>query len=269
MQAKYTDMIILNKWDLVTDRQLDTVLDHLFTLNDETPMLRHSPTAPLAPSLLFGLDSKLFSRQDDASLSTASKGWNESEAHSDEVESLGVWRGRGALPSHEGHAHAEGEACTHGGVVVDEPKGEAKKELNWDGVVQPFLATLPASIYRVKGLLRLPPPPSVITTSSASITPYSAQPLPPTAAPTPAATPPRTDALPTPPSESALEDDGHERLYILNWAFGRYTLTELPVELRDEERFEGVEVRLTVMGERGGVRRWTERLRDVVGGLVR
>lgn len=238
-------------------------------------MLRHSPAAPLAPSVLFGLDSKLFSRKDEEVKEFARMGW--SEGHGDEVESWGVWRGRGERvedlveKSHDGHAHAEGEECTVEAAEQGEVDTTEKPRLDWDEVIQPFLATLPSSIYRVKGLLRLPPPPSVLTTSSASITPYSAQPLPTPPASSSSTPPPAPSAAAVPtPTPSAMEvDTTSERLYILNWAFGRYTLTELPQELRDEERFEGVEVRLTMMGERGEVKRWVERLKGVVGGLVR
>jgi G3E family GTPase len=92
LQAQYTDLLILNKHDLATDRQLDTVLDHLYTLNDETPMLRHSPSAPLSPSVLFGLDSQLFSRREEEEEKFKALGW-EGNGHAGEVESVGVYRG--------------------------------------------------------------------------------------------------------------------------------------------------------------------------------
>jgi G3E family GTPase len=40
MQARYTDLLVLNKWELASERQLDTVLDHLNDASPETPIVR-------------------------------------------------------------------------------------------------------------------------------------------------------------------------------------------------------------------------------------
>ncbi|KAF9650250.1 cobW-domain-containing protein [Thelephora ganbajun] len=60
MQASYTDLLVINKWEGVSERQLDIVFDHLHTLNDLTPKVKASRTTGVDLSLLFGLDSKLF-----------------------------------------------------------------------------------------------------------------------------------------------------------------------------------------------------------------
>ena len=49
-----------NKWELVSERRLDTVLDHLHTLNDLTPKLKCDGKNGVDPNLIFGFDSKLF-----------------------------------------------------------------------------------------------------------------------------------------------------------------------------------------------------------------
>ena len=59
MQAQYTDLILLNKHELVTERQLDIVMDHVYELNTDTPKLK-VPVDGISPSLVFGLDTKLF-----------------------------------------------------------------------------------------------------------------------------------------------------------------------------------------------------------------
>ncbi|KAK1229088.1 hypothetical protein PQX77_007850 [Marasmius sp. AFHP31] len=58
MQASYTDIILINKWEHVSERQLDTVLDHLHTLNDLTPKIR-CKGRQVDPDLIFGLESQL------------------------------------------------------------------------------------------------------------------------------------------------------------------------------------------------------------------
>jgi hypothetical protein len=303
LQAQYTDLLILNKHDLATDRQLDTVLDHLYTLNDETPMLRHSPSAPLSPSVLFGLDSQLFSRREEEEEKFKALGW-EGNGHAGEVESVGVYRGgegeNGGVEGHDGHVHGEG--CGHEShLPAKEGEGEEKQEMpSWEEILA-FLSTLPSTVYRVKGLLNLtPPPPSALSSASASgSTPFSAQPLPPLTTPLPtdpttlsfASSPARSSSTPpqstSPPlsapasaaaaAATAEDPDAHlppsaKRLYILNWAFGRYTLTRMPPSaVKEEERkkYEGVEVRVTLMGERGEVKKWGRRMGETVGGVAR
>jgi len=59
MQAAYSDAIILNKFEAVTERELDLVLDAVHTLNDMTPKLRAPRGLGVPPALVFGLDAKL------------------------------------------------------------------------------------------------------------------------------------------------------------------------------------------------------------------
>lgn len=251
----------MNKWDLVSDRQLDTVLDHLYVLNDETPKLRHSPSEPLKPSVLFGLDSRLFTRRAEEEAEFAALGWTEG-GHQGEVESVGVYRSveGGAVADEPADACKGDAACGHDHSSSTPTSTGPRPELNWEALIKPFLDTLPSSIYRVKGLLLLPPP-SEGSTSSASITPFSAQPLP---------TDPSSSAPPSPsPAPESLD------LYIVNWAFGRHTLTRLPDSARADpktgstDRFKDVELRVTLMGERGEVKKWARKMGQVVDGLVR
>ncbi|KAJ1735229.1 hypothetical protein LPJ61_000643, partial [Coemansia biformis] len=61
LQAQYTDLIILNKWEHVSERQLDIVIDHVNDLNTDTPKIRADPDTGIAPEMAFGLDTRLFS----------------------------------------------------------------------------------------------------------------------------------------------------------------------------------------------------------------
>lgn len=157
IQAKYTDCLILNKHDLVTERQLDTVLDHLYELNDETPVVRVSAANPLTPELVFGLDTKLFTRGTEEAADWEATG--QGERHMDEVESRSVWRG-GGKPGKGGkrdasqveekavqpHRHVNGEAC---GCDEDEHVEEdVPIQLVDEEVLQAELAKLPFEIYR-------------------------------------------------------------------------------------------------------------------------
>ncbi|KAG7089729.1 hypothetical protein E1B28_011383 [Marasmius oreades] len=163
MQASYTDIILINKWEHVSDQHLDIVFDHLHTLNDLTPKIR-CKDRKVDPNLIFGIESKLFMDNKEF----------QSPTHNDEVQTLRLRRGRRT------RSHAENAF----GVVNKQKLDDALKSLSKE------------SIWRVKGFVRLD------------------------------------------------EED-----YILNWAFGRYDLTNS--EMFDKESV----IDLTVMGERGEVRR--------------
>lgn len=60
IQAQYTDLIVLNKCELVSERQLDLVVDHVNELNTDTPKV-HARHGSVHPDLVLGLDSRLFS----------------------------------------------------------------------------------------------------------------------------------------------------------------------------------------------------------------
>ena len=74
------------------------------------------------------------------------------------------------------------------------------------------------------------------------------------------------DALGAVSKETVWRIKGFVRLesgvYILNWAFGRYELTPCG---KDEEPAQGYAVRLTVMGERGEVKRSIKRFSSTLG----
>ncbi|KAJ1308021.1 hypothetical protein OPQ81_002092 [Rhizoctonia solani] len=136
MQAQYTDVILLNKWEHVSERDLDIVLDHLGTLNDLTPKLRCQGKSGVPHNLLFGLDSKQFL---DLSVQDTDKN------HHDEVETATLCKGI-HLPHAHSHSHdeplAEPEPSDDHGSVTRDRLSDALEKLPKD------------SIYRVKGYVR-------------------------------------------------------------------------------------------------------------------
>ncbi|GAA5806989.1 hypothetical protein MFLAVUS_000338 [Mucor flavus] len=59
LQAQYTDVILLNKHELVNERELDDVIDHINELNTDTPKVKCDKDG-VSPDLVFGLDTPLF-----------------------------------------------------------------------------------------------------------------------------------------------------------------------------------------------------------------
>lgn len=59
LQAQYTDVILLNKHEMVNERELDDVIDHINVLNTDTPKVKCDKNG-VSPDLVFGLDTPLF-----------------------------------------------------------------------------------------------------------------------------------------------------------------------------------------------------------------
>lgn len=221
MQASYTDMIVIvriwkqpsiypsnaigqNKWEHISERALDILIDHLNTLNDTTPKIRCDGREGVDPALIFGLDSKLYLEEEQLQVDTS---------HHDEVETVTVYAGDKHLLKHT-HSH-NGENCAC--KTDDSTQAIAVHNTNTllinAGTLSDALEKLSKeSIWRVKGFLR---------------------------------------------TETGVQ--------ILNWAFGRYELTDTssPDILSDQET-----VKLTVMGERGEVKRRARGLAEALRATI-
>ncbi|KAH8551081.1 cobW-domain-containing protein [Umbelopsis sp. PMI_123] len=138
MQAQYTDVILLNKHELISERQLDTVIDHINELNTDTPKIKCEGTHGVSPDVLFGLDTKLFQISMDKT------------QRAEELMFTSV--PGGAPAAHHAHGkHHENEVDL---IQVCETLDTAKP-LAFDQF-EAFLKTLPKEdIYRLKGFVRL------------------------------------------------------------------------------------------------------------------
>ena len=189
-----------NKWEEVSERQLDIVFDHLHTLNDLTPKIKASKVTGINLNLLFGLDSKLF--HEPLPMAVAD--------HDREVQTLTILKGtEGPVHRHcgpeecgeEGHSHSE----THPNGVRD------TKGLERSLLADALGSLSKESVWRVKGFVLLLP---------------------------------------------------ESQVYILNWAFGRYELHPC-----DTQNAFAV-IQLTVMGQRGEMKRLVHRFAERLGGNV-
>lgn len=141
----------------MTERQLDIVIDHLFTLNEATPKLKTSPkSGAVDASLVFGLDSQLFS----ASSSEAEKASWSSSNHHEEVETVTVRNGYQSA-NISAHAHVHDNNCDHQHTPNT---GYAKYPnpscLTTASLLQALDGLSKETVYRVKGFVRLKDPES-------------------------------------------------------------------------------------------------------------
>jgi hypothetical protein len=160
MQARYTDLIVLNKWELVSERRLEDVEDAILALEVDPPIPRtKSDKGWVDKDIIFGLDAKLAK-----GTGTAAEHHHDHD-HSSEVEVLSVTL-----------------SGSKTGVDVEK--------------LQKFLKEPTKDvIYRIKGILYASKPPKSSDGKIAS---------------------------------GSDGEEGRSR-YILNWAFGRWTFTKVPL----------------------------------------
>jgi len=79
LQAKYTDLILINKHETISERELDQTLDDVYEINPDTPKIKTSG-GNILPDVIFGLHSKFIDEQGDISIDV------QSEHHKQEVD---------------------------------------------------------------------------------------------------------------------------------------------------------------------------------------
>lgn len=58
LQARFTDLVILNKWESVSERREDEVMDRIRDVNEDTPVVK-SDRGRVSKEVIFGVDSSL------------------------------------------------------------------------------------------------------------------------------------------------------------------------------------------------------------------
>lgn len=131
LQAKYTDLIIFNKWEGVSERRFDTCLDRVGDLEVDTPYVK-SDRGRVGKDVLLGIDGALFAQQN----------------------------GEDALRSHDhdhGHDHGH-ENHNHQSeveVLSATLKAPADATVNVSSLENLLLSVAPKEeVYRIKGILR-------------------------------------------------------------------------------------------------------------------
>ncbi|KAI4677997.1 uncharacterized protein J4E88_006515 [Alternaria novae-zelandiae] len=196
MQARYTDLIVLNKHELVSERRLEDVEDAVLALEVEPQIPRtKSRKGWVDKDIVFGLDARLAGVTED----NGSKHAHEHDHdHSSEVEVLTV-----TLKSQDGNSSVDTAKLAK--LLEDPTKDE---------------------VYRIKGIL------------------YSS----------------------TPPKSSDADADAHQKVqegrarYILNWSFGRWTFTPVPLPTGESASEEEPVLRLTVITARYESTKWKKQI---------
>lgn len=130
IQAKYTDLIVLNKWELVDERRLEDVEDRILDLDVEPPIPRQkSSKGWVDKNIVFGLDARLAKAVEQPSENGHAHEHNHD--HSSEVEVLSI-----TLASKDGNDTVDTDKLAK--LLEDPTKDE---------------------VYRIKGVLYASTPP--------------------------------------------------------------------------------------------------------------
>jgi G3E family GTPase len=188
IQAKYTDLIVMNKWELVSERRVEDVEDAILALEIDPPTPRtKSDKGWVDKGIVFGLDARLAKEAGTG----AEHHHDHDHDHSSEVEVLSV-------------------------TLTSNGKG---KSVDMDKLSKLLQEPTRDCIYRIKGVLYASKPPKASDNSSSK--------------------------------EVGQDNVSGRSRYILNWAFGRWTFTHVPLPSDvSTSSSEEPELRLTVMTAR-------------------
>ena len=201
IQARYTDLLVLNKWELVSERRLEDVEDKILDLDVDPPIPRQkSSKGWVDKNIVFGLDAKLAKAVEQ--------------------------------PTENGHAHEHNHDHSSEVEVLSIILGgkDANDSVDLDKLAKLLEDPTKDEVYRIKGVLYASSPPQ------------------------------SSDKDISTPSTAT----GRGR-YILNWAFGRWTFTHVPVASNVAETDEPV-LRLTVVTARYESNKWKKQIES--SGLI-
>jgi G3E family GTPase len=216
MQAKYTDLIVFNKWELVDERMFEDALDRVGDLDVQVAWVK-SQRGWVDVEVVMGIDGAMVR---DEGLRGAIE-FNEENTH-EHTDGDG-----------DGHGHGHGHGGTHhqdevevlSVVLTNEDPSKPPQGVVLESFEDLLLSAPKDEVYRIKGLvLSSKPPPDSTGNSKPSI---------------------------------AVDSEG-QSLYVLNWAFGRWTYTPLPSVAF--KAMENASARLTFILARGESTRWIRRL---------
>ncbi|KAK5064225.1 hypothetical protein LTR84_000058 [Exophiala bonariae] len=214
MQAKYTDLVVFNKWELVDERKFEDALDRLGDLEVQVAWVK-SQKGWVDVEVVMGIDGAMVRAQ-------GLRGAIEiNEEHGKEHDHPHTQNDHD--DHHDDHHQDEVEVLSV--VLHNADTSKAPQGVVLESFEDLLLGAPKDEVYRIKGLiLSSRPPPDSTGDSKPSI---------------------------------AVDSEG-QSLYVLNWAFGRWTYTPLPGTAF--KAMEQASARLTFILARGESNKWIRRL---------
>ena len=222
MQARYTDLIVFNKWENVSERQFEDCVDRVGDLEVQVATVK-SDKGRVHKDVLLGLDSAL------------AKGLVSASSSGDHV-------GEHPRP----HEHASDHQSEVEVLSVNLSTAEEEKEESCHGIdttaLHEFLSSSPKDeIYRIKAIVAASTPP-ISSDDTAS----------------PPSPPPSSSSA----ANNSAEKQSRTKTYILNWAFGRWTFTALNEQSAAAALPLNTIMRMTIILARDEADKWKRRIKS-------
>ncbi|PQE32002.1 hypothetical protein CJF32_00001587 [Rutstroemia sp. NJR-2017a WRK4] len=239
LQARYTDLVVFNKWEGVGERRWEECLDRLGDLEVQVPWVR-SRRGWVDVGVVVGLDGGL-----RGSVEGEGKGKGEGHEH-----------GHGHEHEHEHDHQSEVEVLS----VTLTSSTTTTKSISHPSLLK-LLRTAPKDeIYRIKAIFSSSTPlessdPTFNQSSSSTSTTTSTS----TSTPNPSST--STPSMPSP----SLSPQPQPQTYILNWAFGRWTCIPSSTTKVEETQDQPI-LRMTLVCARDESTKWKKRIEG--GGYI-
>lgn len=218
LQARYTDLIVFNKWEACDERRFDVCLDRLGDLHTDDVAWVKSRKGWVDAGLVFGVDGGLLAKALDdgtSKLNGDDHGHNHSHDHAHE---------------HKDDHQSEVEVLS---VTLNGKSESASVDV---AKLSKLLTTASKEeVYRIKAVLS-------VDAASASQLKNS------------------DDSIEVNSSNGAPKATTGTIRYILNWAFGRWTITPITPGVDEHASSEHVPLRMTMILARYESAKWTKRL---------
>lgn len=227
LQARYTDLIVFNKWEACDERRFDVCLDRLGDLHTDDVAWVKSHKGWVDAGLVFGVDGGLLAKAlDDGTSKLDGNGHANGDAHSHDHSH-----------DHADHEHKD-DHQSEVEVLSVTLKGDSSKDASVDVAKLSKLLTTAAKdeVYRIKAVLS-------VDAASASQLKNS------------------DDSINVNPSGQSTTDTKTDTArYILNWAFGRWTITPVAAGVEEHASSDNVPLRMTLILARYESNKWIKRL---------
>ncbi|PGH33050.1 hypothetical protein GX50_04124 [[Emmonsia] crescens] len=261
LQAKYTDLIIFNKWEEVPEDRFDVCLDRVADLELDTAWVK-STKGFVDKDVLLGIDGALLAKEisdrGHASLDLVLlNGTDDTAAKEAYIQEHSHGLGEPREDEHQSEVDV---------LSVSLTSSQPSDTVNMDALTTLLLSAPKDEVYRIKGIIQFPAdsPPEDSSGEKAQV--------------------PTTRATTAPTGESeggekingtATTESGADSIktqnYILNWAFGRWTYTHSPASIDSAAESSGggdtstspksaVIARMTLILARGESHKWTRKL---------
>ncbi|KAL4754174.1 hypothetical protein BDW72DRAFT_148467 [Aspergillus terricola var. indicus] len=140
IQARYTDLIVLNKWEHVSERRFDEVLDRVGDLEVQIPWVK-SDKGRVEKDVLLGIDGALFAKQVIE------------DGHHEHGHEHGHEHADGHADGHE-HEHGHQSEVEVLSVTLRQTEGTGASTIDVPALEKLLSSTSKEEVYRIKGILR-------------------------------------------------------------------------------------------------------------------